>query len=208
MKNFLILTTSILLFGGHAVNAAPRAIELPEETAKLKPSDHPGYSIALQKCAICHSADYINLQPPGMNLNQWTAEVGKMQHAYGAPITDDEVKLIGAYLATTYGSEKSLNIQQQSANKADISKETKKVDAKTLLQNNACLSCHAIDTKVVGPAYHEVAVRYRHDQHALETIMAHIKSGGSGKWGNVPMPPFPTLTDVELKALAEFVLAQ
>lgn len=83
--------------------AAPNSIELPEETARLKPSTHPGYQIAIQRCSICHSADYITLQPPGMSLKQWTAEAGKMQHAFGAPITDDEVKLIGEYLAETYG---------------------------------------------------------------------------------------------------------
>jgi len=84
---------------------APRSIKLPEETVRLKQSTHPGYQAALQKCSICHSADYINLQPPGMNLKQWAAEVGKMQHAYGAPINDEEVKLIGEYLATTNASE-------------------------------------------------------------------------------------------------------
>lgn len=86
--------------------AAPKSIELPEETARLIQSPHPGYQVALQKCSICHSADYINLQPPAMNLKQWTAEVVKMQHTYGAPITDGEAKLIGEYLATTYGNEK------------------------------------------------------------------------------------------------------
>lgn len=44
--------------------------------------------------------------PPGMKLKQWAAEAGKMQHAFGAPIAEDEVKLIGEYLAATYGSEK------------------------------------------------------------------------------------------------------
>lgn len=86
--------------------AEPKNIELPEETARLKQSSHPGYQVALQKCSICHSADYINLQPPTMNLKQWTAEVVKMQHTFGAPIVNDEVKLIGEYLATTYGVEK------------------------------------------------------------------------------------------------------
>ncbi len=85
--------------------AAPKSIELPEETARLKQSSHPGYQVALQKCSICHSADYINLQPPAMNLKQWTAEVVKMQHTYGAPITNDEAQLIGEYLATNYGVE-------------------------------------------------------------------------------------------------------
>lgn len=83
--------------------AGPADIQLPPETAQLRPSDLPGFVIAAQKCALCHSADYINFQPPGMTLTQWTAEMVKMQHTYGAPIDDTEVKLLGIYLAVTYG---------------------------------------------------------------------------------------------------------
>lgn len=111
LKTVVMFCATYLIFVACQVLGAPRIIELPEETARLKQSTHPGYQVALQKCSICHSADYINLQPPGMNLKQWTAEVGKMQHAFGAPISDDEVKLIGEYLAITYGSEKIANFQ-------------------------------------------------------------------------------------------------
>ena len=76
--------------------AEPVQIKLPPEVAKLRISKLPGYTIAVQKCSICHSADYVSYQPPGMSQTQWTAEMAKMQHAYGAPISDDEVKQIGA----------------------------------------------------------------------------------------------------------------
>ena len=204
----LVMTASLLI--SMQVIAAPKSIQLPEETAKFKESIHPGYIIAQQKCSICHSADYINLQPPGMNLKQWTAEVTKMQHAYGAPITDNDIKVIGEYLATTYGSEKLAAV-----NKAVITSlptttaaANDVINVKTLLANNACLSCHAITQKIVGPAYHDVAERYRKNPKALETVMANIKAGGANKWSAVPMPPFPALTDAELKALAQFVLSQ
>ncbi len=78
-------------------------ITLPAETAVLRPSALPGYTIAVQKCGICHSADYINLQPPHMSLAQWTAEMSKMQHAYGAPIDESEIELLGVYFAAAYG---------------------------------------------------------------------------------------------------------
>jgi hypothetical protein len=83
--------------------AGPADIQLPPETAQLRPSELAGFVIAAQKCALCHSADYINFQPPGMTLAQWTAEMTKMQHTYGAPIDDTDVKLLGIYLAATYG---------------------------------------------------------------------------------------------------------
>ena len=103
-----------------ATSAKPSAsaeIQLPPEVAELRPSTLPGYAIAMQKCAICHSADYVSYQPPGMSQAQWTAEMTKMQHAYGAPISDDEVKQIGAYLAVAYGSAKATdaNVQAVSA---------------------------------------------------------------------------------------------
>jgi mono/diheme cytochrome c family protein len=83
-------------------------IDLPPETAILRSSELPGYQLARGKCAICHSADYINLQPPHLSLAQWTGEVTKMQHAYGAPIDDVQVKSIAVYLTATYGDAASI----------------------------------------------------------------------------------------------------
>lgn len=103
MKPQLVLLAGGCLLYAGLVLAEESTIQLPQETAVLKTSALPGYQIALQKCSICHSADYINLQPPHKNLQQWRAEVSKMQHAYGAPVTDEEVQLISEYLAETYG---------------------------------------------------------------------------------------------------------
>lgn len=89
------------------VNAAPKEITLPPETAKLPESKLPGYNLATQKCIICHSVDYIRYQPPGMNQTQWTAEVAKMKYAYGAWLSEAEIKSIGAYLAVVYGTAKA-----------------------------------------------------------------------------------------------------
>jgi mono/diheme cytochrome c family protein len=103
---FSRLPTLLAGFGGVVALAAAASaadIQLPQETAQLKPADLPGFVVAAQKCALCHSADYISFQPPGMTKAQWTAEMTKMQHTYGAPISDVEVKLLGIYLAATYG---------------------------------------------------------------------------------------------------------
>ncbi|NBB64837.1 cytochrome C552 [Pseudomonas sp. ODNR1LW] len=192
--------------------AAPLSITLPPETAALKPSTLPGYPLAQQKCSTCHSADYINFQPPGMSLAQWTAEAGKMQHVYGAPISDQDVTIIGAYLAATYGSAKASDADVLAASNPAAGQPAPapvaKVDATTLLENNACLSCHAIDHKVVGPAYHDVAAKYANDPQALTKLTSSIQHGGSGKWGDIPMPPFAQLSNDELNSLATFILQQ
>ncbi|PTR23331.1 c-type cytochrome [Pseudomonas sp. GV085] len=191
--------------------AAPLSITLPPETVALKPSTLPGYPLAQQKCSICHSADYINFQPPGMNLAQWTAEARKMQQVYGAPISDQEVNVIGAYLAVTYGSAKASDADVQAASNPPPDQPPTVSVAKVasaLLQDNACLSCHAVGHKVVGPAYHDVAVKYANDPQALARVMSSIQHGGSGKWGDVPMPPFAQLSSDDLKSLATFIMKQ
>jgi mono/diheme cytochrome c family protein len=77
-------------------------IGLPTETAMLKPG--PGAELVGSQCLICHSADYITTQPRDKPLAFWKAEVEKMKKVYGAPIADDQIDAVSAYLARTYGS--------------------------------------------------------------------------------------------------------
>lgn len=79
--------------------------------------------------------------------------------------------------------------------------------AKALASKSACLACHAPDKKLVGPAYKDVVAKHKGQPDALAKVAARIKSGGSGLYGPVPMPPQPNLKDDELKLLAEWVLA-
>jgi hypothetical protein len=109
----VVVVSSHTLMG--QVDAATRTIELPPETAQLKPSTLTGYSIARGKCGICHSLDYILYQPPQMSQAQWTAEVQKMQRSYGAPLDADEIKLVGIYLTTMYGDASSVSASDRPA---------------------------------------------------------------------------------------------
>lgn len=139
----------------------------------------------------------------------------KMQHAYGAPIDDAEVKLLGVYLASTYGDAATVTAADTAAQTpgahADVAGAASggvDADVHAILDRNACLICHATQEKVVGPAYHEVALKYSGDREALSKIEANIRAGGAGKWGAVPMPPFPNLAPADLHLLADFVLKQ
>lgn len=76
-----------------------------------------------------------------------------------------------------------------------------------LAQKNACLACHAVDKKMVGPAYQEIAKKYAGQKGAEEALARSIKAGGSGKWGPVPMPAQAALADADAKALATWILA-
>lgn len=75
-----------------------------------------------------------------------------------------------------------------------------------LAQKNACTGCHAVDKKVVGPAYQDVAGKYAGQKDAVVVLSDSIRKGGSGKWGPVPMPAQPALSDADLQALAAWVL--
>jgi cytochrome c len=71
-----------------------------------------------------------------------------------------------------------------------------------------CMSCHAIDRKLVGPAYRDVATKYAGQKDAVDRLAAKIMRGGSGVWGPVPMPANSQVNEVEAKKLAAWVLTQ
>jgi cytochrome c len=77
---------------------------------------------------------------------------------------------------------------------------------KELAQKNACLACHAVDKKLVGPAYQDVAKKYAGQADAMAVLTASIQKGSSGKWGAVPMPAQPAMSEADAKALAAWVL--
>jgi cytochrome c len=79
--------------------------------------------------------------------------------------------------------------------------------AKALASKSACMACHAVDKKLVGPAFKDVAAKHAGQADALEKVSARIKSGGSGMYGPVPMPAQAQLKDDELKLLAGWILA-
>jgi cytochrome c len=71
-----------------------------------------------------------------------------------------------------------------------------------------CLACHAVDKKIVGPAYKEVAAKYKADAGALARLTEKVQKGGVGVWGQIPMPPNPQVSPAEAKTLVAWVLSQ
>ena len=76
-----------------------------------------------------------------------------------------------------------------------------------LLKKNGCTACHAIDKKLVGPPYVEVAAKYKGDAGAAAKLFEKEKKSGSGVWSQVPMPPNPQVSDADLKAMIAYILA-
>ena len=78
--------------------------------------------------------------------------------------------------------------------------------ALALAKQNACLGCHAINKKIVGPSFQAVAEKYKNDQNAQSFLKNKIAKGGAGTWGVVPMPANPKLSDADLSTLASWIL--
>jgi len=75
-----------------------------------------------------------------------------------------------------------------------------------LAKSKNCMACHAVDRKLVGPSYKDVAAKYAGDAAAADKLAAKIMKGGSGVWGAIPMPANPQVSAAEANILAAWVL--
>ncbi len=76
-----------------------------------------------------------------------------------------------------------------------------------LAKQKNCLACHAIDKKLVGPAYKDVAKKYENDKDALARLSKKVREGGVGVWGQIPMPANPQVNEAESVTLVKWVLS-
>jgi cytochrome c len=77
-----------------------------------------------------------------------------------------------------------------------------------LLKSSGCTACHAMDEKVVGPAFKAIAAKYNGQADAVDALAQSVRNGSRGKWGRIPMPPHASVGNDELKKLSTWVMAQ
>ena len=82
-----------------------------------------------------------------------------------------------------------------------------------LAKKSGCLECHSVDKKVIGPAYRDIAAKYRDDARARQALIEKVKKGGKGNWieitGGVPMPPHSALlSEAEISRLVDWILSR
>ena len=198
---------SLLVLSALSLAAEVVQIKLPPETAAFKPG--AGSEIANGQCLTCHSVEYVTTQPP-LPRSYWTATVKKMRQNYGAPLPDEQAGPLVEYLTRNYGVETnalSPVTANVAAGPAPPLASGPASSGPTVAAKYGCLGCHNVTIKIVGPAYKEIAAKYSRDTDAFPKIAEQIHKGGSGKWGSVLMPPFPTATDAETKALADWILS-
>lgn len=79
--------------------------------------------------------------------------------------------------------------------------------AQALIKGSDCAACHAADTKLVGPAYKEIAKKYKGNAGATDALVKKVKAGGSGVWGAIPMTPHPNMKDEDVKTIVDWILS-
>jgi len=78
-------------------------------------------------------------------------------------------------------------------------------DMPAVAKKNNCTACHAVDKKVVGPAWKDVSAKYKGDAAAWDKLPNKIKKGGSGNWGKMPMPANPKVSDADMAEILDFI---
>ena len=190
-------SAALLLFAG--VNAiAPLSAQ--ETTASKTLIPGKGADLTMARCAICH--DITHVTRTRLSRGEWEFNVKNMIER-GMPIAPEEIPQVVEYLATYYNREGPAPAPDPAADAG-----TSQDPVARLLAANACMGCHAPDSRIVGPSFREIAARYASDGGAAQKLAAKIKAGGAGVWGQVSMPPHPGLSDAELQQLAGWVLAQ
>ena len=79
--------------------------------------------------------------------------------------------------------------------------------SEALATKNGCTACHKVEGKLIGPAYKDVAAKYKGDKKAEAMLIDKVRKGGMGVWGPIPMPPNAAAKDEDIKTLVKWVLA-
>ncbi len=129
------------------------------------------------------------------NLAEQNRVVGPFRGADTTrPPSEDPVKFASA--ATTAAAVTQVHVSKGTALKAP----------EQIAKDAACLACHSVDRKLVGPSFKQIAERYRSEAKAADLLALRIRNGGIGVWGQVPMPANPQLKDEDLRAVVKWIL--
>ena len=158
----------------------------------------PGSTLTENKCRICHELQHIRRTP--LSRGEWADNLRNMKER-GTPMSEAEMAIILDYLATYYSRDPAPPPSPDTLAAGGDDPVQK------LLNAHACLGCHAVDERVVGPSFREVSAKYAADAGARSRLAAKIRDGGRGAWGQVPMPPNAAVPDADVKMLVKWVLS-
>jgi cytochrome c len=113
---------------------------------------------------------------------------------------------IGACSSNKSNDDKSATPAVAAAPANDLSSNPDYQKGVELIAKSDCLTCHKTDTKVIGPAYKDVAAKYENTEANVNMLASKIMKGGTGVWGQIPMTPHAAISEADAKALAKYVL--
>jgi len=174
-----------------------------------------GSDLTMARCAPCH--EIMHVTRSRLTRAEWQDNL-KVMLARGAQFTPEEFSIMVDYLSAYYGRNDDGTPREapppepaqagygMAATPGASGGEGGGVDR--LLATGMCLSCHAVDRKLVGPGFGEIAAKFAGDSAAPSRLARKIREGGSGVWGAVPMPPNSAFSDDEVRRLVEWVLSR
>lgn len=219
----------VLAGGVKPTSAGPRQSHASK--AELAPAG--GRLFTSMNCDGCHGGGATGWMGPSLVDGRWRyggtdEEVfdsifygrPKGMPAYGGVVGADGVWMIVSYLKAQPVPSVVPTTSYEDMDRAGLSAEAvAKVGAESapspaevpgvegMLAKYACTACHTVATKGIGPPFAEVAAKYRGQKDAVEQLAEKVRNGGSGAWGQIPMPPNPSLPDKDLHTIIEWIVA-
>ncbi len=130
--------------------------------------------------------------------------VDTLKPALSAPVDQNAVQ-VKNYARHTLALDAASSDEKKTDGKA--ANEKADANAVKLVTANACMACHAVDKKILGPSFLDIAKKYKGQDDAMQQLAKKVRDGGSGVWGAVPMPPHPNINDADLKSMLQWILA-
>lgn len=197
----LIVATVVFILVAIEAAIAPSVAQEAQPSRTLTPGK--GSDLTTARCATCHDVQHITRVR--LSRGEWEDNIKNMKER-GAPMAPHEIPVILDYLATYYNRDSPAPPADPSASGYGLGGGEDPV--MRLLNAHACIACHTIDKRVVGPSFREVAAKFAGDGAAAAKLAKKIREGGAGSWGNVPMPPNPALSEADLNQMADWILQQ
>jgi cytochrome c551/c552 len=159
-----------------------------------------GAEVVAAKCGVCHDLSHITRSR--LARGEWEDNLAMMVKRGMPPIAPAETAAILDYLTLHYGPKGPAAGARFFGDAVAGAPR----DVNQLLAANACTGCHAVDTRVVGPSFREVAAKYS-GLADVSPLVRKLREGSIGTWGQVPMPAMPQISAADAEALVRHVLA-
>jgi sulfite dehydrogenase len=164
-----------------------------------------GSDLTTARCATCHDAQHITRTR--LSRGEWEYNIKNMIER-GAPVAPHEIPIILDYLAAYYNRDSAPPPPDPSAAAYGLDGGAGGSPVARLLATHACVACHQLDQRLVGPSFREVAAKFSNDGAAPQKLAKTIRDGGAGNWGSVPMPPHPAIPEADLEQIVGWILQQ